>query len=350
MTADDVTAFSASAEWTGVRDDDRAGWLEARRTMVTASDVAAILGVDPRRDALSVYVDKVTPPRDEFLDLKDPRFWGKKLERPIAEAAAAFYGWELRAGGFLLRSRKHPHLGCTLDAEVRRKPSEGWVAYEGKMTTLHADWDEETGNLPTRVLIQAQAQLAVSGAPLNLVFALLRGSESCLVPIEPYLDLHAIIVEETERFIDLVKRGEPPAPTAKSRDAIMQLHPSDDGSVVELPEDAIVWTSDLQELQKQQRDIERRIDELKNRLRLCVGPATYGRLPSPVEKTHFWKFALEKKAEHVVSASETRVLRSVKNGPQGAAPKSLPAPLPAITPESESATIIRFPKKRRGTR
>lgn len=55
-----VSHFLDDAEFTGVRAEDRAGWLALRRTMVTASDVAAILGEDQHRSALSVYVDKIT--------------------------------------------------------------------------------------------------------------------------------------------------------------------------------------------------------------------------------------------------------------------------------------------------
>lgn len=350
----EVTAFGEHAEWTGVRDDDRAAWLKQRKTIVTASDVAAILGQDPRRDAVQVYAEKVTAKIDDTrLTMKDPRFWGKALEQPIAEIAARELGWELRRGGYLLRSRKHPQIGCTLDAEVIRDKAEGWVPYEGKMTTLHHDWDEDSGNLPTRVLVQAQAQLLVTGAPANLVFALLRGAESCLVPIEPYLALHAIIVEETERFIELVQRGEPPEPTAISRDGISMLYPRDNGSCVDLPEEASAWTADIQELQAQAKVIEKRIDELKNRLRLAIGEATYGRLPNSVEKTHFWKLGLEARPEHMVSASETRVLRSVKNGPKTnfAPTPALPEAPPTITPEKEDAAVLRFStKRRRGSR
>lgn len=351
-TTDEVTAFGAAAEWTGVRDDDREAWLDLRQTMLTASDVAAILGEDPRRDAYAVYVDKVTPRKQqEKISIYDPRFWGHVLEQPIAQAVANYYGWGFRRGGFLLRSRKHPIIGCTLDAEFLRSDSEGWIPYEGKTTKIPRDWDEESGTLPTRVLVQAQTQLLVTQAPRNLVFALLQGSRPVQIPVEPYLEFHALIVEECERFMDLVRRGEPPTPTAASRAAIERLHPEGDGSSVLLPIEAVEWTREIRELNSQMKETETRMDELKNRLRSHIGSATFGELPEAVDGKAFWRYQLQRREEHTVAASESRVLIAMKNGPASAA-KALPAsPSPvALLPESEDATVIRFKMKRKGAK
>lgn len=352
LTTDDVTAFGAAAEWTGVRDDDREAWLDLRRTMLTASDVAAILGEDPRRDAYSVYVDKVTPRKDpERLDIDDPRFWGNVLEQPIARAVADYYGWEFRRGGFLLRSRQHPFLGCTLDAEIRRTEFEGWIPYEGKTTRIPRGWDEESGSLPTHILVQAQVQLLVTQAPRDLVFGLLQGSRPAQIPVEPYAEFHALVVEECERFMELVRRGEPPTPTAASRPAIERLYPEGDGSSVLLPIEAVEWTREIQALNAQMKEIETRVDELKNRLRAHIGPATFGELSEPVEGKAFWRYQLQRREQYTVSASESRVLLAMKNGPASAT-KALPAsPAPiALLPEGEDATVIRFKKSRKGTR
>jgi putative phage-type endonuclease len=308
----EVTAFWQAAEWTGVRDDDRDSWLQMRETMVTASDVAAILGEDPHRSPLDVYVDKVTPrpTSSEKLALDDPRFWGKVLEQPVLEAVARFYDWGYRRGGFLLRSRRWPHLGCTLDAEIDR--GSGWIPLEGKTTRVPHGWSEADGELPARVLVQTQAQLAVTQAPHELCFALLQGSRPVQIEVEPSPELHEIIAEAAEEMISRVARLDPPPAGAGDRWALERLYPLPDGSVIDLPVDVVEWTQELQELASKRLEICDREDLLKNRIRQLLGEATYGVMPLDVGGKQVWKLALEERAEHMVSASSSRVLRSVK--------------------------------------
>ena len=65
----------------GLTDAQRA----ARRHGLGGSDVAAVLGLDPWRSPLDVYVDKVEgSQRTENA----PMQWGNRLEAPIADAYA----------------------------------------------------------------------------------------------------------------------------------------------------------------------------------------------------------------------------------------------------------------------
>lgn len=312
-----VTHFEEHAEFTGVTSDDRAGWLALRKTMVTASDVAAILGEDQHRSALSVYVDKITERQEpEEIGIDDPRFWGSVLEQPILRAVAAHYGWQYHPGGALLRSRRHPHVGATLDAEINR--GRRWEVMEGKTTRVPRGWDEESGELPTRVLIQTQVQLLVTGAEVDVVFALLQGSRPVQIEVHPSPDFHAVIVEETERFMDRLARMDPPPPdhTESSRTALARLYPKDVGAGVLLPEAALDWTREIKAINTQQAGLKRRKTELSNMLRAAIGSATYGLLPSEDEDgQRAWKNALEHKDSYVVAASESRALRPIKKLP-----------------------------------
>jgi len=349
-----VTAFHEAAEWTGVTDKDREKWLELRRTMVTASDVAAIFGEGEHesQDAYRVYVDKVAERKEpERITIEDARFWGR-LEQPILTLAAEYYGWNYRPGGALLRSRKHAILGATLDAEVDRGDGV-WIDLEGKTTRMMRDWNEEEGDLPVHVLIQVQAQLLVTGAPLALVFALLQGSRPCRVEVAPSPEFHAIIVEETERFMDLVTRREPPTPTHKSTKALNRLYPRGDGTMVSLPSESVEWTRELQEIAKQQKVLESRYEELRNLLKDAIGSSTIGILPEEVGEKKLWRWQLQANPGYTVEPYESRVLLAmkdpgrVKKATRRAAPPALRA-----RPESlaESETVTRFRTTRRRSR
>lgn len=319
MTAALVTHFGEHAEWTGVSNDDRPRWLLARRELLTASDTAAIIGEDPHRSALDVWLDKVgEAENDTALDLDDPRFWGSILEQPILRAVAAFHSWDYHPGGALLRARKHPWIGSTLDAEIDRHDGLGWIPNEGKTTRIEQGWSEEEGDLPTRVLIQVQHQLLVTGAPLALVFALLQGSRPVRIEVHPSPTFFSVIVEETERFRERLATGDRPPPDGSeaSRRALARIYPKDGGHGVILPESALEWTREIKAITEQMKALERRKEELKNLLRDSIGGATYGVFPGVgPDGQRAWKHALERRPEHVVSASESRVLRAIKKLP-----------------------------------
>src|SRR5687767_8539180 len=94
----------------------RERWLAERRELLTASDVAAVLGVDPRRSPLSVYAEK-----RGLLEVAETPWmrWGRRVEGAIAEAYADETGRPVRDLG--LEIQRHPDvpwLGATLDRQV----------------------------------------------------------------------------------------------------------------------------------------------------------------------------------------------------------------------------------------
>ncbi|HMJ11404.1 MAG TPA: YqaJ viral recombinase family protein, partial [Polyangiaceae bacterium] len=348
----EVTAFHEHAEWTGVTDSERDAWLTERATMVTASDAAAIIGEDEHRSALEVYVDKIMARREpEQLTLSDPRFWGKLLERPILEGVAQYHGWTFRAGGALLRSRKHSWLGATLDAEIDRGTGVGWEDFEGKTTRVPKGWNEEDGSLPNRVLVQVQAQLLVTGAPSAVVFALLQGSRPCQIEVDPSPEFHAFIAEATEEFIQRVRGMNPPDPdgSASSTRALARLFPHEDGSIVQLAAEAADWTQEVQKIAEQLKVLEARRDELRNMLRKAIGPSSFGLLPGVIGEKSCWSWRTNKVG--------SRVLTPLKRLPEGGGKvhKALPEPnleelLKASVENENALEPVRFTTKRRRAR
>jgi putative phage-type endonuclease len=355
IRTEDVTAFHRAAEWTGVRDREREAWHALRRTMVTASDFAALLGEDPYRDALTVYAEKVMDKPPEALDIADPRFWGTKLEQTVLATAAEFYGWDYRAGGCLLRSRRYPFIGATLDAEVDRHDGRGWLAFECKNTEIHRNWDEETQECPRHVLVQCQAQLLVTEAPMDLCFALLSRYRPVRIEVEPVIDFHAVLLEVAEEFLDRVRRIDPPPATARSEQGLRLLFPREDGSRVTLPAEAVEWTRELKRVAVELESLKNRKEELRNLLKQSIGSATFGILPEVVDDRRAWRWITTTRAEHTVESSTSRTLKLLKHptmpGEKHRA-TSLPRPIVRSVSANDSQVdeIIRFRGRRRARR
>lgn len=284
-----ATHFGDACEFTGVRDDQRDEWLAERQRVVTASISAAILGLDPRRDFFSVYVDYLLPPRNIEPAITSPMFWGKALEQAILTNAAKWYGWRYQAGGALLRSRSKPHLGATLDAEVQPYNNPAWHILEGKTTSvfLRKDWEDQD-EPPTRVLFQVQHQLMVTHAEQAVVFCLIGGNTPVKIDVHPDPELWDLIDDAAQDLLQRVAERNPPDVTELSRDALMRLHPASNGTALWLPDIGIDWTRDLAEIDKQTKELERRREELRNRLRLAIGDCAYGVLPEAVNGKRMW--------------------------------------------------------------
>lgn len=318
-----------------IHSSEREPWLNARRdSMVTASDIAALFGLDPKRDALSVFLSKRHPVKKETLTWEDPRFWGLRLEPAIAKIVAEYCQWELQLGGYLLRSKKYPILGATLDAEVK-PANENWRPYEGKnvSTWMMGDWSAESQTPPDRVLLQAQTQMMVTQADTVQAFALIGGNQPCSIEVAPHYELRELILEKAEELIDRLKRDDPYPATWKSTEAIKDAFPGDDGSIIDLPKEACRMIETCGNLAFERKKLERAEQALKNQLRMFMGEALYGRVPGPVTierermgkvKTidvGYVKLGTSYKAPHFVDGAESRTLLFVKDLPRELKPR-----------------------------
>jgi hypothetical protein len=57
---------------------------------------------------------------------------------------------------------------------------------------------------------------------------------------------------------------------------------------------------------------ERRVEELKNKLKACIGSATYGELPEPVDGKRFWRWQTQEAKAYTVEAKSFRTLLQIK--------------------------------------
>lgn len=310
-----VTAFSKNAIWTGTSDRNRTEWLRARSRIITASRVPALLGLSPREDAIDVYADMVRPANDiKDLDfgLNDPRTWGSALEEAIAKRAGKHYGWNVRMSGALLVSRERPFIGCTQDAEVEEVPGSGiWSSYEGKTTSnfMAKTWDEDFERAPDHVIAQVQTQLLVTGAPKSIVTCLIGGQRFVRVDMTPDREFFDIIVTVVEDMFDRVNRLDPPPPTWRSKEAIKVLYPDDNGESFVLSNEAVEWTRELQNILPQKKELEKREDELRNRIRMAMGEHSIGILPVDVDGKSQWSNETINRAGYTVNPTSFRQLR-----------------------------------------
>lgn len=280
----DLVPVSENAEGPTVLGDARARWLTRRRELITASDVAAILGHDPRRGAFQVWAEK--------LGLVEPEDnpWmrrGRRFEGPIAEEYAEETGRVVYAPDpFAIAV--HPdvsYLGATLDRETEGSianpaPAPGRAPLELKnVSGMKAkEWRQDP---PEHFLIQVQVQIACTGAQWASLAALIGGLQLAWVDITRHDRFIAAMLPKLERFRWHVERRiAPEADGLPGTSAVLRaLHAEEDGTTIDLGADALDLADELDRARTWKRTATSQERTAANKLKARMGAATFGSLP-----------------------------------------------------------------------
>lgn len=228
---------------TVVREIERRVWLEERRKGIGGSDAPSVMNVNPYRSALHVWADKTGA-----LPLMDDgnrfTYWGKKLERSIAEGAAEANGWELIEPETMLvvpddstvsvRIQK-PSISprCSIqraNEDFRiRCPERGLGTLQVKNASfwMSKSWPEKYPRQD--VTVQLQHEMECTQTDWGAVAVLVGGNDLKVYTLNRHEAFLSRLKIECESFWDLVLAGvEPPVhEIAHDSDAsILQLlHP-----------------------------------------------------------------------------------------------------------------------------
>lgn len=171
---------------------------ELRSRGLGGTDIAAIVGLHPQRQAWDVFAEK-TGLLERVADTTNNRMrWGKKLERLIAEAWTEVtrkdHRWcdETRIG-------KHPFQVYTPDAFSQADLR----GIECKTAGLDQakNWGEPgTDDVPQQYLVQCQWYMSAADFPRWDVAVLIAGNDFRIYTIERDGGIEAALLEEGERF------------------------------------------------------------------------------------------------------------------------------------------------------
>ncbi len=194
----------------------RAAWLAARRTCITATDAAKILGVSKWGGPVDVWMDK-TGKAVEQADTGALRF-GRRFERPILEEYSEAVAPLVLAEPYtLLTALLEPRIGATLDAcrETQwtplAEPLHGTDAlhkvFDGRpvdaKNTRHAtgEWGESgTDRMPLYYATQLAVQMYVKDSDNGDLAVLFGGNEFRYYTLQRDRETEAAIVAQLVDF------------------------------------------------------------------------------------------------------------------------------------------------------
>jgi len=190
---------------------DEKEWLEARRSGVGASEVAAILGVEgcpfTERD---VYFSKVLGEEQESTPYMER---GRILEAPAADLYARETGRQLRRMP-LVRHKELPILFADLDRQILAGEDHPTAGLEIKVPAWRTCAKVRKDGILPHWIIQAQVQKMVTGYPF-IAFGILNADAWKMIThdFKGIPEMEEKILERVDKWWqDHVVAGTPPAP------------------------------------------------------------------------------------------------------------------------------------------
>lgn len=256
-------------------DAARDDWLEARKSMVGASDVATLLGLGKYGDPFTVWASKTGRSVDEPQN--DAMRRGQIFETAIVEL------WAERFAGFpivtrrqgLLRNREHPIVGATVD-RLSCCLMDGTAArclVEVKSQNDMREWADN--EVPLAFQLQGLWQLIATGR--DHVHYVAMGPR--FIPehrvIRRDVELEANLIATVEAWWETHVIGDvAPEPSARALTTIAGMFRPDAGERCEIDDDLAQHVHAMLDAQKDLDDATERHDTAKAIIQAAMGSAT----------------------------------------------------------------------------
>lgn len=319
--------------------ESRAAWKAARtgelHDRVGASELAALFGASAYDSQFSLYSRRVDPAVwAEAVEAESERMaWGHLVEELILRQYAATTGHDCQAWPQtdICVASAFPGF-CTPDALAVDDAGPVLVELKGYSEHDRARWADGP---PLAIVLQSLMQQEVTGIHRGRVIVLFGNQIRRLGVFNVDYDesFAAAIRQRCERFAYYVRnREEPPIDeSTMTAEAILRLHPSDNGETADIPSlaefDPDAAFIERDEIKKQIKGAEQRLAWIDNRFKASIGDNTFG--VTPGARWLSWKTqerrgvnAAKLKAEFpdvyaaCENASSFRVLRTMAGPPR----------------------------------
>ncbi|MFJ8153880.1 lambda-exonuclease family protein [Streptomyces sp. NPDC094468] len=254
-------------------------WHAVRATGAGGSDVAAILGMDPHRGPLHVWLEKTgqAPARtDARLERAARR--GHALEGLTAEFFAEESGLTVLDSPGTIQHVDHPHWIANPDRLVVAPDRDELGVLECKSRTWRSAHVEgwSGAEAPDRPAIQAHWYLTVSGYRFAYLAGLID-DELTWFRLERDDELCQILADAVDRFWrNHVEAGVPPTADGSqaTSELLARLWVAREESAVEVdPVEALLLNQRRRELKEQLGRLDDDLTEVENRMRQLAGDA-----------------------------------------------------------------------------
>jgi putative phage-type endonuclease len=253
---------------------DHDEWLRWRRTGVSGSDAAAIIGLNRWRSAFDVYADKLGLKKEQ-PDNEAMR-QGRDLEQYVAERFVEATGKKVRRRNAMLQHPEYPFMIANIDRWVVGENA----GFEAKTTSVLNRTKFAQGEYPPNYYVQCMHYMAVTGADRWYLAVLVLNKAFYVFTIErDEAEIQTLIDAEKDFWENHVLKQIPPAPdgTESTSELIKQLFPE----AREREEIALYGHEEkiqqYLELDARVKELTQERDAIKQELQLALADAEIGR-------------------------------------------------------------------------
>lgn len=259
-----------------------ADWLAWRREGIGASEISAVLGLNPFTSRLALYLAKVAPEPNGSNETR-PMRWGHRLEADIAEAFAEDTGLHVVGEQAWCFHPQEPWALATVDGFVTESPEATEADAIGVLEIKTTSYDRRAWleALPEYVMTQVQWQMYVTELPQAWV--------AVFGPAKGGLDIEVIPVPRDDALIDglvlagrqfwhwVVNRTPPTADASRATSlALATAYPLAEQGKTESLDHMVDVLDQLEEARETRLRVQNRIEALTNRLKAVLHDAEVG--------------------------------------------------------------------------
>jgi putative phage-type endonuclease len=246
---------------------------ELRRKHIGSSDMAAILGIDPFRNAYDVWLEKTGKVDSSDISSEAAEI-GNALETGILNLAERRLGKILRNQYRSAKDKRGLPLGANIDGLVIASNEPIDAKTSGITGPLFGNWgDEGTDQVPDHIITQAHVHMLCVDKDICHIAAVLGGRGFQLFHVPEDKELRNIICEKAIEFWDKhVQADVPPANVTPSALMIKRII-REPNSVVDVPDELVQKWLDAQQAK---RDAEKMCDAAQAEVLTALGQAECG--------------------------------------------------------------------------
>jgi len=274
----------------------REEWLAERRKGIGGSDAAAILGMNPYKSPLAVYMDKLGL-APEIPDNEAMR-QGRDLEQYVADRFCEATGKKVRRVNRILQHPEYPWMLANIDRDVVGEDA----GLECKTTSVYNRTEFARGDVPPVYYWQCQWYMAVTGYPSWYLAVLVLNKDFHVFEISRNDEHIAYMIDKARSFwFDHVLAGIPPLPSGSDGDddlvaMLPTTREADEIADLQDIEDDIVL---MQTLKGEADDLDKRIKAIRQRIIMRLDGAETGR-------TNRWTVTYKEQASRRLDTAQLR--------------------------------------------
>jgi len=241
-----------------------------RGTYIGGGDAGAIMGTDPHRSILEVYLNKTNELEKKDISKLIPVRVGKRLEDLVVELFEEETGYKINNRQLEICNAEHQFIAGHIDGDFI--DGEGRVVlFEAKTTSayMNKNWDEESNELPMAYFYQVHHYLACHPEYEYAMACVLIGNTNIkIITIDRNPDITTELIKRECEFWQMVQEHTPPEVTRASDINVMKrLYPEGEDEQLDITsEDAIEAASTLMSAQAEAKALEEIIDTMKAKL------------------------------------------------------------------------------------